>query len=268
MSDFWTCRPSQGTETASGRIFIQFCILQASKVINSLSIICTWFPVPRHAWWLSAAAAIRMYLFAFGKHKESFWRTCWFNGLLFVTTCVFPTLDVRSKVKSRCRSAALSTISPWCRGSLSARTDNVAVMYDQLAFNPKPYSLHGLYAAQIHGNAVHACRVNNLQHCKVAHELKTMCKWRPWWKVTDLPSRRRFLASKALSSTCLSYTDIYCQQIPQEPKRMQTWRGYRSMTFRWTTGSSRMRRQHDHLALFSVICWELYSNRERLLLFS
>ena len=129
-------------------------------------------------------------------------------------------------------------------------------MYDQLAFKEKPYSLHSSYAAQIHGNNTQTYRVSTLQHCKIAHEPKTMCKWGPWWKVTDSPRRRRFLASKALSSTCLSYTDIYCQQISQEPKRMQTWRGYRPMTFWWTTGRSCMRCQHNQLASFSVSCWK------------
>ena len=37
-----------------------------------------------------------------------------------MTTCVFPTLEVRSRVKSRCLRGALSTIRPWCRGSRSA----------------------------------------------------------------------------------------------------------------------------------------------------
>ncbi len=48
-------------------------------------------------------------------------RTCWFSGVLLVTTCDLPSRPVRLSEKSRCLSVARSTMMPWCSGSRSAQ---------------------------------------------------------------------------------------------------------------------------------------------------
>ncbi len=52
--------------------------------------------------------------------EGALWLTCWLRGVVFVITWDFPSLDVRSREKSRCLSWARSTMMPWCSGSLSA----------------------------------------------------------------------------------------------------------------------------------------------------
>ncbi len=98
-------------------------------------------------------------------------------GVLFVTTWVFPTLEVRSKETSLCRRGALSTMRPWCRGSRSAR--------DRLDFIEVDADFEG---------------VIGIQCCLQA--IASVC-------FGCAPSLLLFLASRALSSSCFSCRGVY-----------------------------------------------------------